>query len=154
MRGFLGSVGYLADDITSVCIPMGLLHSMTAVDKPFVWTDTHQQALEQVKREGENFCNHHCVPSRYGSDELDINLVTDASQMGVAGVISQGNDWKKAKVAAFFSAKLNSAQQNYLVHKQEMLAGLETMKRYRDLLLGTHFYWYTDHKGLIYLMKQ
>ncbi len=30
-----------------------------------------------------------------------------------------------------------------------MLAGLETMMRYWDLLLGAHFQWYTDHKGLV-----
>ena len=50
--------------------------------------------------------------------------------------------------------KLNSAQQNYPVHEQEMFAGVETMRRYKNLLLGTHFFWYTDHKGLIHLLKQ
>jgi hypothetical protein len=48
-------------------------------------------------------------------------------QTGIAGVIRQGQDWKTATVAVFFSAKLTTTQQNYLIHKQEMLAGLESM---------------------------
>jgi hypothetical protein len=57
-------------------------------------------------------------------------------------------------VATFYSAKLSSAQQNYAVHKIELLVGVETMVRYRYLLLGARFRWYTDHKGLIYVLRQ
>jgi hypothetical protein len=35
-----------------------------------------------------------------------------------------------------------------------MLAGVETMLRYRDILQGVRFRWYTDHKGLIHLLNQ
>ena len=31
LRGFLGSVGYLADDIASIQIPMGILHGLTSI---------------------------------------------------------------------------------------------------------------------------
>ena len=54
-------------------------------------------------------------------------MVTDGCLTGVAGVISQGDNWKTAHVTAFYSAKLNSAQRNYPVHEIEMLAGVETM---------------------------
>lgn len=83
-----------------------------------------------------------------------MNIVTDASATGVAGIISQGIDWKTARIAAFFSAKLNSAQQNYGVPEQELLAGVETMCRHRDILQGCPFQWFTDHKGLIHLLQQ
>jgi hypothetical protein len=59
-----------------------------------------------------------------------------------------------AKIAAFYSAKLNSAQQNYPVHEIEMLAGIETMLRHADILQGASFKWLTDHKGLIHLLNQ
>ena len=57
-------------------------------------------------------------------------------------------------MAAFYSAKLNSAQRNYPVHEIEMLAGVETMLRHKDILQGVPFKWVTDHKGLIHLMNQ
>jgi hypothetical protein len=69
-------------------------------------------------------------------------------------MVCQGDDWKDAKVAAFFSAKLNSAQQNYATHEIEMLAGVESMLRHADILQGCKFTWITDHKGLIHLMNQ
>lgn len=73
---------------------------------------------------------------------------------GIAGVISQGETWRGGRIAAFFSAKLTNAQANYPVHEIEMLAGVEAMRRHRDILLGTSFTWVTDHKGLIHLLRQ
>jgi hypothetical protein len=49
---------------------------------------------------------------------------------------------------------MTTTQQNYPVHKQEMLAGLESMLWHRDILQGTNFCWYTDYKGLMHLLKQ
>ena len=63
-------------------------------------------------------------------------MVTDGCATGISGLVSQGNDWKTAKIAAFYSAKLNSAQQNYPVHEIEMLAGIETTLRHSDILQG------------------
>ena len=40
------------------------------------------------------------------------------------------------------------------VSQCEMLAGVETMLRYSDLLQGVQFQWLTDHKGLTYLLNQ
>ena len=81
-------------------------------------------------------------------------MVTDRCITGLAGVISQGTNWKTATMAAFFSAKLSPAQQNYPVHEIELLAGIETMMCYWDILQGIKFRWFTDHKRLIHLMHQ
>lgn len=80
--------------------------------------------------------------------------MTDGSHGGIAGVVCQGADFRNAKVAAFFSAKLTSAQSNYPVHEIEMLAGVESMRRHRDILSGCRFTWVTDHKGLTHLLTQ
>ena len=93
-------------------------------------------------------------PISYKNGALQVWMVTDGCATGIAGVVSQGVDWKTAKVAAFYSAKLNNAQRNYPVHEIEMLAGIETMLRHKDVLQGVHFKWIMDHKGLIYLLNQ
>jgi RNase H-like domain found in reverse transcriptase len=87
-------------------------------------------------------------------DALPVWVITDGCNLGILGIISQETDWKTAKVATFYSAKLNSAQRNYPVHEIEMLVGVETMLRHKDVLLGVHFKWLTNHKGLIYLLNQ
>jgi hypothetical protein len=156
LRGFLGSVGYLADDLACVRIPMGVLHGLTGDAVPFRWEYTHQRAFEDIKNIVDQQQHSRRVPVKYGAlaEVEQVFLITDGCATGVAGVVAQGSDWKTAKVAAFFSAKLNSAQQNYPVHEIEMLAGVETMLRHRDVLQGTYFKWITDHKGLIHLVHQ
>ena len=154
LRGFLGAVGYLADDLAEVRIPMAVLHGLTGDTVPFRWEYTHQRAFEDVKGIVNRGRHSKRVPIRYRSGAEPIFLITDGCATGVAGVVAQGPDWKSARVAAFYSAKLNSAQQNYPVHEIEMLAGVETMLRHRDILQGAKFIWITDHKGLIHLLKQ
>ena len=68
-----------------------------------------------------------------------INLVTDTSLTGASRYISQGDDLMKAKVVTFWSGKFNSAQQNYPVHEQELLAIGESLKHFRLLLYSTGF---------------
>lgn len=80
--------------------------------------------------------------------------MTDGSHGGIAGVVTQGVDFWSGRVAAFFSVKLTSAQSNYPVHEIEMLAGVESMRRHRDILAGCQFTWVTDHKGLTHLLTQ
>ncbi|CAA7270581.1 unnamed protein product [Cyclocybe aegerita] len=154
LRGFLGSVGYLADDIPNVRIPMAVLHALTGDTVSFRWGYTEQHAFEDVKRLVQTAHDHHRVPINYAREAPPIWLVTDGCATGITGLISQGEDWKTAKIAAFYSAKLNSAQQNYPVHEIEMLAGIETMLQHQDILQGAKFKWITDHKGLIHLINQ
>ncbi|PSR74038.1 hypothetical protein PHLCEN_2v10177, partial [Hermanssonia centrifuga] len=154
LQAFLGSVGYLADDIGLIRIPMGVLTELTGPDKVFQWDHTQQRAFDEVKRLVHSHREHHRVPLDYTSEAAPIWLITDGSVSGVAGVISQGPERRTAKVAAFFSAKLSPAQANYPIHEIEMLAGVESMRRHRDILLGCRFTWVTDHKGLTHLLKQ
>ena len=49
---------------------------------------------------------------------------------------------------AFFSHKLNQAQQNYSATDREMLAIVEALRFWRHLLYGLEFKVRTDHKPL------
>src|SRR6266699_6983753 len=154
LRGFLGSVGYLSDDIPGVRVPMGILTALTGDTVPFRWGYTEQRAFIDVKNLVQASRDQHRVPLTYGEDADPIWMITDGCATGISGVVAQGPEWKTARVAAFYSAKLNPAQQNYAVHEIEMLAGVETMLRHRDILQGVRFKWVTDHKGLTYFLNQ
>jgi hypothetical protein len=153
-RGFIGAVGYLADDIYRVRVPLGVLSAVCGDNVPFRWTATEQRAFDEVKTYVSACAGHNRVPLSYGPGSPQVWMMTDACPTGVGGVIAQGSDWRKAKIAAFYSAKMNSAQQNYAVHEQELLAGVETMLRHRDILQGCPFKWLMDHKSLIYILNQ
>ena len=133
---------------------MGFLSSITGDTVPFRWGYTEQRAFDEVKKLVHVARNHSRLPLDYSPGAPPVWMVTDGCATGISGLISQGPDWKTAKIAAFYSAKLNPAQQNYPVHEIEMLAGIETMLRYSDILQGVAFQWLTDHKGLTHLLNQ
>ena len=58
LHGFLGAVGYLADDLAAVRIPMAVLHGLTGDTVPFRWEYTHQRAFEDVKHIVDRGHNH------------------------------------------------------------------------------------------------
>ena len=154
LRGFIGSVGYLADDVPNVRIPMGVLSAITGDTVPFRWGYTEQRAFDEVKSLVHQVRENRRVPLNYSEGASPIWMITDGCLTGISGLVSQGDNWKTAKITAFYSAKLNAAQQNYPTHEIEMLAGVETMLRHVDILQGVQFKWLTDHKGLIYLLNQ
>ena len=135
LRRFLGSVGYLTSNLSHVRIPMGTLSVLTGEGTPFRWTYTEQRAFDQIKNIVADARDLARIAIDYGPNAPPINLVTDGCSIGIAGCISQGENWRTAPVVTFYSAKLSSAQQNYAVHEIELLAGVETMVR-----TGTSFW--------------
>ena len=154
LSSFLGAVGFLALDCEGIRILMGILAPMTSTSKPWAWNDTQQRAFEQVKKIVHTYRNNRRVALDYSEGMPAINLVTDASLTGASGYVSQGDDFTMAKVVTFWSGKFNSAQQNYPVHEQELLAIVESLKHFRPLLYGATFRICTDHKALEFLMGQ
>jgi hypothetical protein len=75
------------------------------------------------------------------SKPFDIH--TDASHTQLGAVISQAG-----RPNAFYSRKLNPAKTRYTTTERELLAIVETLKEYRNILLGHTIRVYTDHQNL------
>jgi len=51
---------------------------------------------------------------------------------------------------AFYSRKMNSAQRRYTTGEQELLSIVETLKEFKNILLGQDLVVHTDHKNILY----
>lgn len=82
-----------------------------------------------------------------------LAVVTDASDVAIGAVMQQfkNNEWQPL---AFFSRKLNSAQQKYSPYDRELLAIYESIKYFRFMLEARHFVVYTDHKPLSFAFRE
>ena len=70
---------------------------------------------------------------------------TDISKLQLWAVISQYD-----KHIAFYSTKLNSPQLYYTTTEHKVLAIVESLKEFRNILWGQQIKVYTDHKNLTY----
>ena len=154
LRSFIGAVGFLAPDCKGIRIPMGHLSGLTAESRPWRWDDTAQRAFDEVKKIVNDHRSQRREALDYSKGAPPIWVTTDGCLTGGGGYVSQGIDPDNAKVVGFWSGKWGSAQQNYPVHELELLALVETLKRFRGILHGTSFTVRTDHKGLTHLRNQ
>ena len=81
----------------------------------------------------------------YPDFSLPFDVYTDASHTQLGAVICE-----KDKPIAFYSRKLNPAQTRYTTTERELLAIVETLKEFRNILLGQQIRVFTDHQNLTY----
>ena len=74
-----------------------------------------------------------------------FQIHTDASKLKIGAIISQ-----KGNPIAFYSLKMNSAQNNYTTTDKEIISVVASLKEFRNILLGHHIIVYTDYKNLTY----
>jgi hypothetical protein len=140
LRRFIGMCNFYRDmwqRRAEVLAPLAKLTSKTA---KWEWTIAHQEAFAKAKQ----------IVSRevmlaFPDFSKPFDIHTDASHTQLGAVISQAG-----RPIAFYSRKLNPAQTRYTTTERELLAIVETLKEYRNILLGHTIRVYTDHQNLTY----
>ena len=138
LRSFIGMVNYYRDmwiRRSHVLAPLAALTSKTA---KWTWLPEHQAAFNTMKK---------IIAKETLLAFPDFNkefvIYTDASHSQLGAVILQDN-----KPIAFYSRKLNPAQTRYTTTERELLSIVETLKEFRNILLGHQVIVHTDHKNL------
>ena len=140
LRGFIGLVNYYRDMWRRRSHVLAPLAALTSKKVPWKWGDEQKKAFVEAKR---------IISKNAMLAFPDFNkkfvIYTDASKYQLGGVITQDN-----KPLAFYSRKLKEAQTRYTTTERELLSIVETLKEFRNILLGHNIEVFTDHKNLIY----
>ena len=88
--------------------------------------------------------------------DADFVVATDASKVGIAGVLLQEDSDGHLRPCAYWARKLKDAETRYSAYDREALAIVEAVSRvWRTYLLGSKcFSVVTDHATLVHLLKQ
>lgn len=153
-RRFLGTVQWMKKFIHGLEKFVGRLTPLTSskLDKrDFYWGPAEENAFINIKKLMKTLP----VLRNVDFDSEDpLWLFTDASGTGLGAALFQGKEWQGANPVAYESRKMTPAERNYPVHKQELLAVMHALNKWRLLLLGMKVNILTDHHSLTHLLKQ
>ena len=142
LRTFLGMVNFYRDmwrRRSHVLAPLTKLVGKNSKTK-FVWGTEQQNAFDEIKRA----MSRETLLS-FPDFSKEFHIYADASDYQLGSVIMQNG-----KPLAFYSRKLTDAQRNYTTGEQELLSIVETLKEFRNILLGQKLIVHTDHKNILY----
>jgi len=140
LRAFIGLVNYYRDMWRRRSHVLAPLTELCSETKKFVWGETQRQAFCEAKK----MLSKEAILA-FPDFTKEFVIYTDASNYQLGGVITQ-----EGRPLAFYSRKLNDAQTRYTVTERELLSIVETLKEFRNILLGQTIIVFTDHKNLTY----
>ena len=135
LRSFIGIVNYYRDMWVRRSEVLAPLNRLCSKKHKWKWTDIEQKAFDKMKK----------IISKeimlvYPNFNETFEIHTDASKTQLGAVVSQ-----KGKPIAFYSRKLSPAQTRYTTTERELLAIVETLKEFKNILLGHKIQVCTDH---------
>jgi hypothetical protein len=88
--------------------------------------------------------------------EAEFVVATDASKVGIAGVLLQEDTSCSLRPCAYWARKLKGCETRYSAYDRESLAVVEVVSRvWKVFILGCkHFSMFTDHATLTHFLKQ
>ena len=138
LRRFIGIVNYYRDMWIRRSHVLAPLAKLTSKDAKWVWSELENRSFQKMK----------AIIAKetllaYPDFNKQFEIHTDASHTQLGAVVSQDN-----RPIAFYSRKLNPAQTRYTTNEQELLSIVETLKEFRNILLGQQIVVFTDHLNL------
>ena len=143
--GFANFYRKFIPDFSNIVAPLNLL---TRKNKPWVWTQLQQHAFEHLK---------HIFSSTPVLQIPDVmhpfSIMTNASLLAAGAVLMQMDENSDLHPCAYFSHTFSSAQCNYDIYDQELLAVILALEEWHQYLQGTAhpITVITDHKNLSYI---
>lgn len=133
VRAFLGLVGFYRRFVARFSMRAQELFNLTTKEGPFQWGPSQQHAFDDMK---DAITDAPVISLPDFTRPFVIH--TDASGFAISAVLSQpvSEEDRSARVIAYFSRKLQGAEQRYPTHDKETLAVVCAFKEWRHYLSG------------------
>jgi hypothetical protein len=123
------------------------LTRLTEKKRAFQWTPKVETTFQTLK---EALCTAPILAYPQPGGKFIVD--TDASNVGIGGVLSQVQDGQE-RVISYYSKTLSKAEKNYCVTWRELLAIVKSIERFHKYLYGQEFHLCTNHSALTWLMS-
>lgn len=143
VRQFLGLSSYFRKFIHKFAVIAKPLTNLTRKGHPFRWSQNENQAFNDLKQK----LTTRPVLSLYDREAF-TELHTDASKVGIGGILLQKQDNGDLKPVLYYSRATTPEEQKYHSYDLETLAVVESLKRFRVYLIGITFKVVTDCNAL------
>ena len=146
---FLGAVNYYARFIKNLSTVVEPLNRLRRADVPWEFGDKEKQAFDELK----NILASSSVIVPY-DPSLPVKMDTDASSVGIGAVLSHIMPDGTERPIEMASRTLTAAERNYSQIEKEALSIIWGLKKYHKYLYARRFTLVTDHKPLIFILKE
>ena len=142
LRRLVGMVNYYRDMWKGRSHVLGPLTELASgkKNKKIKWTPEQEKAFQEIKR----LVSQETILA-YPDWNKPFEIHSDASDYQLGAVLSQDG-----KPLSFFSRKLTAPQKNYTVTEKELLAIVEGLKHFKNIIYGYPVKVFSDHKNLVH----
>ncbi|CAC5403353.1 unnamed protein product [Mytilus coruscus] len=143
VRQIIGLVTYLRKFLPKLSDICETLRKLALKDSEFCWSETHDKALEEIKRlvTAE-------IVLRYYDPKLQLTIQSDALQTGLGAVVLQED-----RPVAYANRDLTDTETRYAQIKKELLSVIFGLEKFHSYTCGRTVRVISDHKPLESFVK-
>ena len=143
LRSFLGLINYLNRFIPDLATECDLLRKLTRQKSVWQWGIEEEKCFQNLKR----VITSPYVMAHYNKN-LPTKVITDASGVGLGGMLLQKQNDGQWKVVLYLSRSLTDVERRYSQTEREALGIVWAIEKLHIYVYGAHFTVETDHKPL------
>jgi hypothetical protein len=149
IRQFLGLTGYFRHFVRNYASIARPLTQLLKQDQAWQWTEVEESAFQELK---EVLARRPVLAVHRPGAATEVH--TDASTIGVAGILVQKQADDKLHPVAYYSRQTKEVESRYHSYELEVMAIVESLKKFRCYLLGVPFTVVTDCNSIKGLAKK
>ncbi|KAG1036469.1 hypothetical protein G6F43_013045 [Rhizopus delemar] len=144
IRAFTSLAGFYRRHVNCFGDIVAPLNEMLKKDAKWEWKEEQENAFKQLKEALAN-----AVQLKYPDPKLSYKLFTDASDVGIGGVLVQYDEEKGIdRPICFLSRKLTAAEMKYPTVEKELLGVVYALSKLRRYLVDKTFELFTDNTAV------